>query len=147
MNKIVKFSHVCCVAKKHKMKEVKLSMKTFGNIIWFIFGGFWGGLGWIAAGLLWSITIIGIPVGLQCFKFAKVSFWPFGKEIVYSTGTGSFLLNIVWIIFSGIPLAIGHLLTAILLFISIIGIPFAAQSLKLARLALTPFGAKVMVRR
>lgn len=129
------------------MKEGKLSMKTLGNIIWFIFGGFWGGLGWIAAGLLWSITIIGIPVGLQCFKFAKVSFWPFGKEIVYSTGTGSFLLNIVWIIFSGIPLAIGHLLTAILLFISIIGIPFAAQSLKLARLALTPFGAKVMVRR
>jgi len=122
-------------------------MKTLGNIIWFIFGGFWGGLGWIAAGLLWSITIVGIPVGLQCFKFAKVSFWPFGKEIVYSTGTGSFLLNIVWIIFSGIPLAIGHLLTAILLFISIIGIPFAAQSLKLARLALTPFGAKVMVRR
>jgi uncharacterized membrane protein YccF (DUF307 family) len=135
------------VAKKHKMKEGKLSMKTLGNIIWFIFGGFWGGLGWIAAGLLWSITIVGIPVGLQCFKFAKVSFWPFGKEIVYSTGTGSFLLNIVWIIFSGIPLAIGHLLTAILLFISIIGIPFAAQSLKLARLALTPFGAKVMVRR
>ena len=129
------------------MKEGKLSMKTLGNIIWFIFGGFWGGLGWIAAGLLWSITIVGIPVGLQCFKFAKVSFWPFGKEIVYSTGTGSFLLNIVWIIFSGIPLAIGHLLTAILLFISIIGIPFAAQSLKLARLALTPFGAKVMVRR
>ena len=129
------------------MKEGKLSMKTLGNIIWLIFGGFWGGLGWIAAGLLWSITIIGIPVGLQCFKFAKVSFWPFGKEIVYSTGTGSFLLNIVWIIFSGVPLAIGHLLTAILLFISIIGIPFASQSLKLARLALTPFGAKVMVRR
>ena len=58
-------------------------MRTLGNILWFIFGGVLGGLAWIFAGCIWCITIIGIPVGLQCFKFASLAFWPFGKEIVY----------------------------------------------------------------
>ena len=58
-------------------------MRTIGNILWFIFGGLLGGLAWIFAGCIWCITIIGIPVGLQCFKFASLAFWPFGKEIVY----------------------------------------------------------------
>ena len=62
-------------------------MRTIGNILWFIFGGLLGGLAWIFAGCIWCITIIGIPVGLQCFKFATLAFWPFGKEIVYENGT------------------------------------------------------------
>ena len=62
-------------------------MRTIGNILWFIFGGLLGGLAWIFAGCIWCITIIGIPVGLQCFKFATLAFWPFGKEIVYGNGT------------------------------------------------------------
>ena len=62
-------------------------MRTIGNILWFIFGGLIGGLAWIFAGCIWCITIIGIPVGLQCFKFATLAFWPFGKEIVYGNGT------------------------------------------------------------
>ena len=61
-------------------------MRTLGNILWFIFGGVLGGLAWIFAGCIWCITIIGIPVGLQCFKFASLAFWPFGKEIVYENG-------------------------------------------------------------
>ena len=55
-------------------------MRTIGNILWFIFGGLLGGLAWVFAGRIWCITIIGIPVGLQCFKFATLAFWPFGKQ-------------------------------------------------------------------
>ena len=62
-------------------------MRTIGNILWFIFGGLLGGLAWVFAGCIWCITIIGIPVGLQCFKFATLAFWAFGKEIVYENGT------------------------------------------------------------
>ncbi|MGK0552072.1 YccF domain-containing protein [Enterococcus faecalis] len=119
-------------------------MTTLGNIIWFIFGGFIGGLGWLLAGLLWCITIIGIPVGLQCFKFASLSFWPFGKEVEYSTSGISFVINIIWLIVSGLPLAITHCVSGLLLYITIIGIPFGNQSFKLAKLALMPFGARIV---
>ena len=68
-------------------------MKTLGNILWFVFGGFISGLGWILSGLIWCITVIGIPYGVQCFKFAKLSFFPFGKEIVYGDGAISFLVS------------------------------------------------------
>lgn len=119
-------------------------MSCLGNIIWFIFGGLVGGLGWCLAGVIWCITIIGIPVGLQCFKLASLSFAPFGKEVVYQPTPVNFVVNIIWLIFSGLPLAIGHLLSALLLCITIIGIPFAYQSVKLARLALMPFGARIV---
>lgn len=119
-------------------------MSCLGNIIWFIFGGLIGGLTWCLAGILWCITIIGIPIGLQCFKFASLSFTPFGKDVVYHTTGVNFIVNIIWLIVSGVPLALGHLASAILLCITIVGIPFAAQSLKLARLALMPFGAQIV---
>lgn len=119
-------------------------MKLIGNLIWFVFGGFWGGLAWLGAGLLWSITIIGLPIGLQCFKFARLSFWPFGYDIVYSDSASSFVLNLIWLVVSGIPLAISHAMTALVLLLSIIGIPFAPQALKLARLALAPFGTRIV---
>ena len=73
-------------------------MSTIGNILWFLFGGLIGGLAWVLAGCLWCITIIGIPVGLQCFKFASLAFFPFGKEVVYGGGGFSFLVNLIWII-------------------------------------------------
>ncbi|WP_265458087.1 YccF domain-containing protein [Enterococcus sp. HY326] len=122
-------------------------MSCLGNIIWFIFGGLIGAVTWFLAGCLWCITIIGIPVGLQCFKFAGLALAPFGKEVVYGGGGGSLILNILWLIFSGIPLALGHLGSAILLIITIIGIPFAMQSLKMAKLALMPFGAQIVSSR
>lgn len=118
-------------------------MGCLGNILWFIFCGFWQGLGWFFVGLLWCITIIGIPIGVQCFKFAKLSFFPFGKEVVYSGGNGSLILNVLWIIFGGIPLATVSLTNGIILCITIIGIPFGKQCFKLARLALMPFGATI----
>ena len=83
-------------------------MRTIGNILWFIFGGLLGGLAWVFAGCIWCITIIGIPVGLQCFKFATLAFWPFGKEIVYGNGMFSFLVNLIWIVFFGWEMALGN---------------------------------------
>ena len=118
-------------------------MKTIGNIIWFLFGGIWMAVAWFFAGLLMCVTIIGIPVGIQAFKFAKLTLWPFGKEINYGGGGGSFLLNILWIILGGLFLAIAHALLGIVYCITIIGIPFGKQYFKLARLAFMPFGATV----
>ena len=74
-------------------------MRTIGNILWFLFGGLIGGLSWVFAGCVWCITIVGIPVGLQCFKFASLAFWPFGKDIVYGNGMFSFLVNLIWLLF------------------------------------------------
>ena len=95
-------------------------------------------------GCLWCITIVGIPVGMQCFKFAGLSFFPFGKEVVYGGGAVSLLLNIVWLIVSGIPLALESALIGILLCITIVGIPFGLQQFKIAKLALMPFGAAIV---
>lgn len=119
-------------------------MGCLGNLIWFICGGFISGLSWLLAGALWCITIIGIPVGLQCFKFAALSFFPFGREVNYGGGAGSFLLNIIWIIVTGLPLAIMHLVFGGLLCLTVIGIPFGLQHFKLAKLALMPFGATII---
>lgn len=118
-------------------------MGCLGNILWFIFGGAISGLSWCFMGCLWCITIVGIPVGMQCFKFASLSFFPFGKDVVYGGGAGSFLLNIIWLLVSGLPLALEHLVLGVMLCISIIGIPFGMQQFKLAKLALMPFGAEI----
>lgn len=118
-------------------------MGCLGNIIWFLCGGILSGLSWMVAGILWCITIIGIPVGVQCFKLAGLSFFPFGKEVNYGGGAGSFLLNIIWLLVTGIPLALEHLTFGIVLCITIVGIPFGLQHFKLAKLALMPFGAEV----
>lgn len=118
-------------------------MGCLGNLLWFICGGAISGLSWCLAGCLWCITIVGIPVGLQCFKLASLSFFPFGKEVRYGGGTVSFLVNVIWILVSGLPLALEHLVWGLLLCITVIGIPFGLQQFKLAKLALMPFGAEV----
>lgn len=119
-------------------------MGCLGNLLWFIFGGCVSGLSWCLAGILWCITIVGVPIGVQCFKFAALSFFPFGKEVVYGGGAVSLLMNIVWLLVSGIPLAIEHAVIGILLCITVVGIPFGLQQFKLAKLALMPFGANVI---
>ena len=118
-------------------------MRLLGNILWIIFGGFLSALGWIITGLLWCITIVGIPVGVQCFKLSSISFNPFGKEVRYEGGAFSFLINVIWFFFGGIELALGNFLTGLILCITIIGIPFGKQFFKIAKLALCPFGAVV----
>lgn len=118
-------------------------MSFIGNMLWFIFGGFVSGIGWIFSGILWCITLIGIPYGKQCFKFAKLAFFPFGKEVEYGGGAISFLANIIWTIFFGIPMALANFLWGCVCCITIIGIPFGLQFFKIAKLALAPFGSKV----
>lgn len=119
-------------------------MGCLGNALWFLFGGIWQGLGWVLSGVLWCITIVGIPIGVQCFKFAKLSFFPFGKEVVYGGEAVSLVVNILWIIISGLPMAISAVVNGALFCITIIGIPFGKQCFKLAKLALMPFGASIV---
>ena len=118
-------------------------MGCLGNLLWFLFGGCISGLSWCLAGCLWCITVIGIPVGMQCFKFAALSFFPFGKEVHYGGGAGSCLLNLFWLVLSGIPLALESAVLGCLLCITVIGIPFGMQHFKIAKLALMPFGSEV----
>ena len=119
-------------------------MKLLGNLLWFVFGGLWMGIGWTLVGLLWCITIVGIPVGMQCFKLAGLAFFPFGKVIVYGGGAPS-LLNLLWLLFGGFALAISAALHGLLFCITIVGIPFGMQCFKFAKLALCPFGSSVAV--
>ena len=119
-------------------------MRFLGNIIWILCGGLLSALGWWIVGLLWCCTVVGIPVGLQCFKLSSISLNPFGKEIVDECGAISCLLNILWILFSGIELAVGNFIIGCILCITIVGIPFGKQFFKIARVALFPFGAKVV---
>lgn len=119
-------------------------MGCLGNLLWFLFGGFISGISWLFIGCLWCITIVGIPIGIQCFKFATLSFFPFGKEVQYGGGTMSLLVNVIWLLVSGIPLAVEHIALGAILCVSIIGIPFGLQQFKLAKLALMPFGAEII---
>ena len=119
-------------------------MRFLGNLLWCLLGGLLSALSWALAGLFWCITIIGIPVGLQCFKFASLSLFPFGKEIVYAGGAPSLLFNLVWLVLSGLPLAISHAVLGCLLCLTIVGIPFGLQFFKIARLALFPFGSRIV---
>ena len=119
-------------------------MRVIGNILWIILGGFISALLWWLIGCLWCITIIGIPVGIQCFKLSSISLNPFGKEIRYGGEAVSFLLNVAWFLISGWVLALGNFLIGVLLCITIIGIPFGKQFFKIAGLSLRPFGAAVV---
>ena len=110
-------------------------MTVIGNILWFLFGGLIGGLAWVLAGCLWCVTIIGIPVGLQCFKFASLAFFPFGKEVIYGGGGFSFLVNLIWIVFFGLEMAIGYVILGCLWCITLLGIPIGKQCFKMAKLA------------
>ena len=118
-------------------------MRIIGNILWIVLGGFLSALGWILMGCVWCVTIIGIPIGLQCFKLSSISFNPFGKAVRYEGAAVSFLLNVIWFLISGWELALLNFLFGLLLCITIIGIPFGKQFFKIAKLALRPFGAIV----
>jgi uncharacterized membrane protein YccF (DUF307 family) len=127
-------------------------MRLLGNLIWLLFGGLWTAIGWWVAGLVAAITIIGIPFAIAAFRIGTFTLWPFGREVVDRPGRDEarklvgLLANIVWILLGGIWLALAHLFFALLLGITIIGIPFALQHLKLAQLSLAPYG-KVIVDR
>ncbi|OZV22997.1 YccF domain-containing protein [Streptococcus sobrinus] len=119
-------------------------MRLLGNLIWFFCSGLWAGLAWFFVSLLLCLTIVGIPFGLQCFKIGSFGLFPFGKDIVPASNFSSLFFNIIWIIFFGWELAAMHLASAIVLCLTIVGIPFALQSIKLAGISLFPFGVTVI---
>ena len=119
-------------------------MRVLGNILWIILGGFLSALGWCIAGCIWCVTVVGIPIGVQCFKLASISFNPFGKAVVYEGGAISFLVNVIWFFISGLELAICNFLWGCILCVTIVGIPFGKQFFKIAKLSLMPFGAEIV---
>jgi uncharacterized membrane protein YccF (DUF307 family) len=121
-------------------------MNILLNLIWLVLGGFIVVLGYLLGALLLCITIVGIPFGIQCFKLAGLALAPFGREIREKEPPGGALaviMNIIWIILPGLELALLHLFLALFFAITIIGLPIAAQHLKMTRLALLPFGFEV----
>ncbi len=129
-------------------------MRSIGNFLWFIFGGFFMGLAWWFFGILAFITIVGIPWGKACFVIGQFTFLPFGREAVsrkdlyqkddIGTGVLGFVGSVIWFIFAGVWLAIGHLVSALACFVTIIGIPFGIQHLKLAVISLAPIGKTIV---
>ena len=129
-------------------------MSAIGNVLWFLMGGFFMGLGWWVAGLVAFVTIVGIPWGKACFVIGQFAFLPFGKEAIsrkelthqddIGTGGLGLLGNIVWFLFAGFWLALGHVGSALVCFVTVIGIPFGIQHLKLAGLALAPIGQTIV---
>jgi uncharacterized membrane protein YccF (DUF307 family) len=118
-------------------------MSVLGNIIWLVFGGFVTGLGYMLGGLVLCLTIIGIPFGIQAIKLGTATMTPFGRKIVEDANPNSTLkivLNVAWLFLFGWEIALVHLFHAVLLAITIIGLPFAKQHIKLLPLSLLPFG-------
>jgi uncharacterized membrane protein YccF (DUF307 family) len=116
------------------------------NIIWLIFAGIWMAIAYVIAGVIMCITIIGIPFGVQSFKLAGYALWPFGRTLL-PTGRHealSVIGNVLWFIFAGWWLALGHLITGIVLCLTIIGIPLGIASFKMAGAALVPFGKEIV---
>lgn len=120
------------------------------NVIWFILGGFFMGLLWFCYGVLWSITIVGLPIGVACFRFGAFVMWPFGYKLAPAEAVGNFVIpgtgcvNILWFIFSGFWLFLGHLALALAEFASIIGIPLGLAHLRIAFAALAPLGKRIV---
>jgi uncharacterized membrane protein YccF (DUF307 family) len=131
-------------------------LSAIGNFLWFVFGGFLMGLVWWLAGLLCAITIIGLPWAKACFVIGQFTVLPFGKEAIsraeltgsedIGTGPLGLIGNILWFVFAGVWLAIGHVFAAVACFVTIIGIPFGIQHLKLAGLALAPVGKTIVTK-
>lgn len=124
-------------------------MNIFLNILWFLLGGWLVFLAYLLGALILCITIIGIPFGIQCFKLSVLGLAPFGTEIREReppSGVLAVIMNVIWILMPGLELALLHLALAAIFAITIIGLPFAAQHLKMTRLAILPFGFRVVDR-
>ncbi|MEI8250670.1 MAG: YccF domain-containing protein [Synechococcus sp. ELA057] len=129
-------------------------LRALLNLLWFLCGGLLMGLGWWLAGLIAALTIVGIPWAGACFRIGSFSFWPFGREAVsrrrlsgrgdLSTGPLGLAGNVIWFLLAGWWLAIGHLSSAVACFVTIIGIPFGLQHIKLALISLAPIGTEVV---
>ncbi|MFE2059143.1 MULTISPECIES: YccF domain-containing protein [unclassified Streptomyces] len=121
-------------------------MNAILNVIWLVLCGLWMFLGYIAAGLLLCITIIGIPFGVAAFRIGVYALWPFGRTVVDRSGAGggSLIGNVLWVVLAGWWLALGHIFTGIALCITIIGIPLGIANFKLIPVSLMPFGKEIV---
>ena len=117
-------------------------MRLIGNIIWIITGGLASAVSYLALGVLWCVTVIGIPFGIQSIKMAGLVLAPFGKTVDLNFGSHP-IANILWFIFGGFALWASYLVVGLLLCVTVIGIPFGLQLFKFAKLNAFPFGAKV----
>jgi uncharacterized membrane protein YccF (DUF307 family) len=131
-------------------------LNALGNLVWLVCGGIVMGLAWWLAGLVAFVSIVGIPWGRACFVIGKLCFLPFGRAVAdrsvvtgkddIGTGALGVIGNVVWFLLFGLWLAIGHLVSAVLCFVTIIGIPFGIQHLKLAEIALAPIGKTIVMK-
>jgi uncharacterized membrane protein YccF (DUF307 family) len=121
-------------------------MRLILNVIWLIFGGVWLALGYLLAALVCFLLIVTIPFGFAALRIASYALWPFGRTIIDKPGasTGALIGNIIWVVFFGIWLAIGHLVSAVLMAATIIGIPLALANLKLIPVSLMPLGKEIV---
>ncbi len=124
-------------------------MRLLGNLLWFVVAGFWLFCAYLSAGVVQCATIIGIPFGIQSFKLALFTAWPFGRAVVSLPESGglpglSCLANVLWLVLGGIWLALAHLVVGLLLCLTIVGIPFGIACMRMAGLALAPFGKSVL---
>ncbi|WP_258723812.1 YccF domain-containing protein [Cellulomonas sp. NS3] len=121
-------------------------MNTLLNLIWLVFAGLWLALGYVVAGIVCCVLVVTIPFGIASFRIASYVLWPFGRTVVDKPGAGAWstLGNVIWVLVAGIWLAIGHVLTAVPLFVSIIGIPMGIANLKLIPVSLLPLGKEIV---
>jgi uncharacterized membrane protein YccF (DUF307 family) len=121
-------------------------VKTILNIIWLVLCGLWMCLAYLLAGLLLCVTVIGIPFGIAAFRIGMYALWPFGYTAVErpDAGTGSFVGNVLWVVLAGWWLALGHVVTGVLLCLTVIGIPFGIANFKLIPLSLMPLGKEIV---
>ncbi|MEV0947785.1 YccF domain-containing protein [Rhodococcus sp. NPDC049939] len=121
-------------------------MRLLLNVIWLVFGGLWLALGYFVAGIICCLLIITIPFGIASFRVGVYALWPFGKTVVNkpTAGVGSLIGNVIWFIVAGLWLAIGHIITAFAMAITVIGIPLAAANLKMIPVSLMPLGKDIV---
>jgi len=122
-------------------------LSTVLNIIWLLFGGIWLALGYILAGIVCCLLIVTIPFGIASFRIASYALWPFGRTVVDRggrTGVPSAIGNVIWILVAGVWIALAHVLTAIPMFLSIIGIPLGIANLKMIPISLAPLGKEIV---
>src|ERR1700685_4086294 len=121
-------------------------MRLILNVIWLVFGGLWLALGYVVAALISFLLIITIPFGFASLRIASYALWPFGRTIVDkpTAGSGALIGNVLWIVLFGIWLAIGHLISAAAMAITVIGIPLALANLKLIPVSLMTLGKEIV---
>ena len=124
-------------------------MRTILNVIWLLFGGIWLALGYFLVGILACVLIVTIPVGVAAFRMGSFALWPFGKTVVNrpGSGVGSALMNVIWFVIGGLPLAVGHLTTAAAQAITIVGIPLAIANVKMIPVTCFPCGKQIVDSR